>query len=153
MTEDDAKTQAAEHLRHAHALHAEGRIEAALAEARRAIDLAPDYVDAWTYYGTTLVTRRLAYQEGLAALEHAAEIAPDDPGVNYSLGWCYEFVAYRVEKLRPEPGEGESTRPYRDPVELYRLAAERLQRCIDLNPEQGLKEDAEDLLHSIEDRM
>ena len=63
----------------------------------------------------------------------------------YSLGWCYEFVAYRLEK--------QATPPYRDPFELYELAAATLQRCIDLDPEPGLKADAQDLLDSIEARI
>ncbi len=65
--------------------------------------------------------------------------------MHYSLGWCYEFVAYRLEK--------QATPPYRDPVELYELAAATLQRCIDLDPEPGLKADAQDLLDSIEARI
>lgn len=128
----------------AHALHAERRIDEALAAARRAIELQPGYVDAWSYLGTTLITRKLAFAEGLAALEQAEALAPDDPGIVYGLGWCYEFVAYRLDR-QPEP--------YRDPTELYRLAAGRLQRCIDLNPEQGLREDAADLLAAIEARL
>lgn len=131
-------------LREAQALHTAGDIARAIETARRALEAWPDFAEAWMYLGTTLVTRRLAFPEGLAALERAAELAPDDPGVQYSLGWCYEFVAYRLSK--------QSTRPYRDPDELWQKAAEHLQRCIDLNPEQGLREDAEDLLASIEAR-
>ena len=78
-------------------------------------------------------------------LEKARELAPDDPGIAYSLGWCYEFAAYRLEK--------QGRTPYRDPVELYELAAAELQRCIDLKPEDNLREDAEDLLSSIEARF
>jgi tetratricopeptide (TPR) repeat protein len=136
---------AEDHLRRAQQLHGEGRSEDAIGEARAALEIDPEYIEAWMYLGTTLVTRRLAFAEGLAALERAAQLAPDDAGVAYSLGWCYEFVAYRLEK--------QASTPYRDPVELYRLAAQQLQRCIDLNPEQGLKEDAQDLLDSIEARL
>jgi tetratricopeptide (TPR) repeat protein len=132
-------------LKQAQDLHTQGRIDDALAAARAAIEAQPDYVEAWMYLGTTLITRRLAFQDGLAALERAFELAPDDPGVVYSMGWCYEFVAYRLEK--------QSTKPYRDPVELYRLAADRLRHCIALDPEQGLKDDAQDLLDSIEPRF
>ena len=140
MTPDEARAL----LMQAHALHSDRRIDDALVAARQAIDLQPDYVDAWSYFGTTLVTRKLAFAEGLAGLEHAESLAPDDAGIVYGLGWCYEFVAYRLER-RPAP--------YRDPVELYRLAAEKLQRCIDLNPEQGLRDDAADLLAAIEVRL
>jgi tetratricopeptide (TPR) repeat protein len=129
----------------AHALHSEGRIDDAISTVRRALELDPQYVDAWSYLGTTLVTRKLAFAQGLEGLERAYELAPDDAGIVYGLGWCYEFVAYRLQR---GPGT-----PYRDPVELFRLAASMLQRCIDLNPEQGLRDDAEDLLTSIEARL
>ncbi|HEU0075037.1 MAG TPA: tetratricopeptide repeat protein [Dehalococcoidia bacterium] len=132
-------------LKLAQELHTQGRIDDALETARQALEARPDYVEAWMYYGTTLITRRLIFREGLEALERAYELAPDDPGVAYSMGWCYEFVAYRLEK--------QATKPYRDPIELYRLAAERLLACIALDPEQGLKDDARDLLDSIEARL
>lgn len=132
-------------LMQAHQLHADRRIDDALDAARRAIELDPDYVDAWSYLGTTLITRKLAFPEGLEALEKAASLAPDDAGIVYGLGWCYEFVAYRLER-QPDP-------PYRDPTDLYHRAAEQLQRCIDLNPEQGLREDAADLRAAIEVRL
>jgi len=137
--------EARRYLREAHALHASGQIEAALAAGRRAVEVAPRLADAWVYVGTTLVTRRLAFREGLAALERAVHLAPADPGALYSLGWCYEFVAYRLEK---QPG-----RPYRDPAQLYELAAATLQRCIDLEPDPGLKDDAEKLRDTILDRL
>jgi hypothetical protein len=72
-------------------------------------------------------------------------LAPDDAGVAYSLGWCLEFVAYRLEK--------ENRRTALDPIELYERAAVELQRCIDLKPEQGLADDAADLLAAIEQRL
>jgi tetratricopeptide (TPR) repeat protein len=132
-------------LKQAQDLHTQGRIDDAMASARAAIEAQPDYVEAWMYLGTTLITRRLEFPEGLATLERAFELAPDDPGVAYSMGWCYEFVAYRLEK--------QATKAYRDPLELYRLAAARLRHCIALDPEQGLKDDAQDLLDSIEPRL
>ena len=132
-------------LKQAQEMHSQGRIAEALETARQALVAKPDYVEAWMYYGTTLITRRLVFPEGLEALERAYELAPDDAGVAYSMGWCYEFVAYRLQK--------QATTPYRDPIELLRLAAERLQHCIDLEPEQGLKDDAQDLLDSIEARL
>ena len=133
------------HLKRAHQLHGNHRIDEAVSEARAALLVRPDYVAALSYLGTTLITRRLSFQEGLGALERAVALAPDDAGVRYSLGWCYEFVAYRLEK--------QAATPYRDPIELYELAATNLQRCIDLQPEPGLKADAEDLLESITARL
>jgi len=132
-------------LMRAHALHSEGRIDDAIASARQALAADPGYVDAWSYLGTTLVTRKLAFAEGLEALERAYALAPDDAGIVYGLGWSYEFVAYRLQRT--------AGRPYRDPIELYGKAAALLQRTVDLNPEQGLRDDAADLLASIEARL
>lgn len=132
-------------IKRAQELHAGGAIDEAIAEAHQALDLDPDYTPAMTYLGTTLITRRMEFAAGLRLLERAAELAPEDAGVWYSLGWCQEFVAYRLSKL--------ATTPYRDPFTLWELAAASLQRCIDLDPEPGLKADAEDLLESIEARI
>ena len=137
--------EAAQRLKRAHVLHSNHRIDEAVTEARAALDFDPGYTDALTYLGTTLITRRLDFRGGLVYLEKAVGLAPDDAGVHYSLGWCYEFVAYRLEK--------QATSAYRDPIELYELAAKELQRCIDLDPEPGLKADAEDLLDSIQARL
>jgi tetratricopeptide (TPR) repeat protein len=140
-----SETDAGEHLRLAQEAHSAGRIDAALAEARRALTIDAQFTPAMTYLGTTLITRRSQFAEGLEVLERATQLAPDDVGVQYSLGWCQEFVAYRLEK--------QATAPYRDPVQLYESAAASLQRCIDLDPEPGLKADAEDLLESIQARL
>ncbi len=85
----DARSAGRKLLRQAQDLHAAGRIDEALATARRAIEAAPDFADAWMYLGTTLITKRLAFQQGLEAIDRSLALAPDDPGVNYSAGWCY----------------------------------------------------------------
>src|SRR5215217_5701026 len=90
-------------LKQAQADHAAGRIGEAIEKARRAVGLDPGSIPALIYLGTTLITRRLAFEEGLDLLERALSLAPDDPGVNYTLGWCYEFVAYRLEKTAGKP--------------------------------------------------
>jgi tetratricopeptide (TPR) repeat protein len=141
----DSSAGPADLLKQAQALHIQGRIDEAIATARRAIEADPAYVEAWMYLGTTLVTRKLDFAPGLAALEQALALSPEDPGVNYSLGWCYEFVAYRLEK--------QGRKPYRDPLQLYELAIEHLQHTIDLHPEQGLQDDAQDLMDSITRRI
>ena len=122
------------------ARHEEGDIEAALTEARAALTLAPDFADARSYLGSTLITRVGRYGEGLAELERAREAAPDDPTLHYTLGWCYEFVAYRTSR-RPQAGL--------DPDDLYSKAEASLRRTLELNPEGKIKDDAEDLLASI----
>jgi tetratricopeptide (TPR) repeat protein len=135
---------AREALRHAQQLHSDGRIGEALREAQEALRIAPEFWEAWMYLGTTLVTRLLRFQEGLEALERAQALAPDDDGLQYSLGWAYEFVAYRLSK--------QATRPERDPEELFEIAMEHLKRCIEITDDQGLRDDAQDLLASIEAR-
>lgn len=137
--------EARERIRRAQQLHGDGRIDDAIETARRALDVDPSSTEAMTYLGTTLITRRLQFAEGLDILERAAAVAPYDAGVQYSLGWCQEFVAYRLEK--------QATTPYRDPLQLFEAAAASLQRCIDLDPEPGLKADAEDLRESIMARI
>jgi len=127
-------------LREAMARHERNDIVGAVAEARRAIELDPDYADARSYLGSTLVQRQGRYAEGLAELERARELAPDDAAIYYTLGWCSEFVAFRVSR-RPKAGL--------DPRELYGKAERYLRRCLELNPQGKLKDDAQDLLASI----
>lgn len=127
-------------LRSAMTRHEANDIAGALEDARRALALAPDFADARSYLGSTLVTRRGRYAQGLAELERAREAAPDDPAIYYTLGWCYEFAAHGLSR-RPRPGL--------DPNELYEKAEAYLRRCLDLDPRDKLKDDAEDLLSSI----
>ncbi len=122
------------------ARHERDDIVGALAEAREALKLAPGFADARSYLGSTLVTRQGRYAEGLAELERAREAAPEDPSVHYTLGWCYEFVAYRLSR-RPRKGF--------DSQELYRKAEASLRRCLELRPEGKMRDDAQDLLSTI----
>jgi tetratricopeptide (TPR) repeat protein len=122
------------------ACHERDDIKGALAEARKALDLAPGFADARSYLGSTLVARQGRYAEGLAEMERAREAAPGDPAVHYTLGWCYEFVAHRVSR-RPQTGL--------EPQELYRKAEACLRRCLELDPEGKMRDDAEDLLSAI----
>lgn len=122
------------------AKHERDDIDGALAEARAALALAPDFADARSYLGSTLVTRSGRFAEGLAELEEASEAAPDDATIHYTLGWAYEFVAHRVSR-RPQAGL--------DPDELYRKAEASLRMTLELKPEGKIKDDAQDLLASI----
>ena len=141
MAGESPTPQAArDHLRAAMALHEQGDIDGAIAEARRALELEPDFADALSYLGSTLITRKGRYTEGLAEIENSVNAAPDDPSVHYTAGWCNEFVAHRVSR-RPQPGL--------DPTELYDLAEQQLRRCLDLNPDAKMRDDAKDLLSSV----
>ena len=145
MTSAASRAEAERLLLAAQKEHEAGRIDAALALALQAEDADPEFAPARLYEGTTLITRKLDFSAGLAAIDRAVDLAPDDPGVQYSAGWCYEFVAYRLDRA--------GGRPFRDPDELFRLAAGHLERCIAQEPEAKLKEDAEGLLQSIQDRL
>ncbi len=122
------------------ALHAQGDIDGALAEARSAVAAAPEFSDAHSYLGSTLITRKGRFAEGLDALAQAEAASPDDATLQYTLGWCCEFVAHRVSR-RPQPGL--------DPDELYRRAEAHLRRCLELRPDAKIRDDAKDLLSSI----
>ena len=100
---------ARQHLRTAMARHEEDDIEGALAEARAALELAPEFADARSYLGSTLITKQGRYAEGLAELERARESAMDDPALHYTLGWCYEFVAHRITRRLRRSAKGAST--------------------------------------------
>jgi tetratricopeptide (TPR) repeat protein len=92
-----------------------------------------------------LVTRRGAFDEGLAFIERAVEARPDDAGLWYALGWAREFVAHEL-KRRP-------TGLRLDSRSLYEQAAEAFRRCLELNPEGKLQGDAEDLLDHVENEL
>ena len=99
---------ARQHLRAAMARHEEGDIKGALAEARAALELAPQFAGARSYFGSTLITKQGRYAEGLAELERARETAMDDPALHYTLGWCYEFVAHRITRRLRRSAKGAS---------------------------------------------
>lgn len=112
--------------------------------ARAAIDADPSFAQAREYLGTTLVTRLRRYDEGLAELERALEDAPESPSLLYTLGWCLEFVANALARDASRRAEADG---------LYHRAAAYLRRCLTLNPEGKLRDDAEDLLAIVEARL
>ena len=131
-------------LRQAMALHSGDDIEGALAAGRRAIELAPDFGEAHAYLGNTLVTRRRRFADGIAAMERAATLLPDDAAVLYTLGWCREFVAHALERPR-----GAHQPVDTDAATLYAQAREALLAALALDPDAGLRGDIEDILHVI----
>ncbi len=141
--------EARRRLREAMARHERGDIAGALTEARRALEAAPGFADAHSYLGSTLVQRQGRYAEGLAALERARELAPDDAAIYYTLGWCYEFVAHRLSRRPAAAGGVSAAGGGLDPRELYAKAEQYLRRCLELKPQGKLKDDAQDLLASI----
>jgi tetratricopeptide (TPR) repeat protein len=112
---------------------------------RRALDLDPNYVEALEHLATHLITRRRQYVEGLALIDRAIALQPDDAGMWYSLGWCYEFAAHEIRRRAP------STEL--DVRDLYERAADAFRRCLALHPEGKLVGDAEDLLDHVENEL
>ncbi len=140
MTSETPPQAARDSLKAAMVLHAQGDIDGALAEARNAIEAAPTFAEAHSYLGSTLITRKGRFAEGLDALEQAEAASPDDATLQYTLGWCCEFVAHRVSRRR-QAGL--------DLDELYRRAEAHLRRCLELRPDAKIRDDAKDLLSSI----
>ena len=131
-------------LREAMSQHTAGRIDAALSTARRAVTLAPSFAEAHAYLGNTLVTRQRQFADGLAALRHAVELAPEDATILYTTGWCEEYVANALERPRHrhQPvGEDAGT--------LYSVARAHFLRALHVNTDPLLKGDIEDMLDVV----
>ena len=137
---DDARAL----LRNAMQLHSADEIDAALASAGRAIELDPGFCEAHAYRGNTLVARTRRFADGLAALERAAELCPEDAAILYTLGWCREFVANALEKPR---------RPHQpveqDAATLYAATTAVLRQALALDPDPLLRGDIEDILDVV----
>jgi len=131
-------------LRRAMELHAWGDVDGALAEAEAAVAEAPAFGEAHAYLGNTLVTRKRRFADGLAALDRAVALLPDDPTVRYTSGWCREFIANELARPR---------RPHQavalDAEALYHAARAELLAALALEPDEQLQGDIEDMLDVI----
>ena len=143
-TGDGPSAELRAELRAAMQLHARDEIDAAIAAARQTIERAPDFCEAHAYLGNTLVTRKRRFADGLAALERAAALCPDDAAILYTLGWCREFVANALEKPRA-PHQPVA----QDAAALYAATTEVLKRALTLDAEPGLRGDIEDILDVV----
>jgi Flp pilus assembly protein TadD len=72
-----------------------GRIEVVEAKLNRLIELKPNNAHALNALGYTLVDRTPRLAEGLALIERALALAPDDPFILDSMGWAQ----FRMGKL------------------------------------------------------
>lgn len=74
-----------------HAMMAErlGRLTVAEADLRRLIELQPEHAHAYNALGYTLVDRTDRLDEGIALLERAIKLSPEDPFILDSMGWAY----------------------------------------------------------------
>lgn len=152
MTDDRdgmEQAQAQARLREAMAQHAAGEVDAALATARAAVAAAPEFGEAWAYLGNTLVTRKRQFADGIAALERAATLCPDDAAVWYTLGWCREFAADALAKPKGGRVTPRDQLAAEDAATLYARAKEAMLHALTLHPEPGLRGDIEDILDVI----
>ncbi len=124
--------------------HAARDVAGSIELARAAVTLDPGYAEALEHLAMLLVTRRGAYDDGLACMERATAAHPDDAGQWYTLGWLEEFVAHETARAG---GAAPVVRAH------YECAAEAFRRCLALNPEGKLRGDAEDLIDHVENQL
>jgi tetratricopeptide (TPR) repeat protein len=136
--------EARDALREAMELQAQGRIEAALEQGESVIERWPDFGEAHSWLGQTLVTRQRRFADGLAVLDRAVALAPEDPYVLYSAGWCREFAAHELHRRKRPHQPLES-----DADTLYAQAREVFLRALALDPDDQLRGDIEDMLDVI----
>lgn len=147
---DGPDEQARADLRHAMSLQAAGDVDAALEAARRLVARVPGYGEAWAYVGNTLVTRKRHFADGIAALELACTLRPDDPVLWYTLGWCREYAANALGS--PKGGKAQATDQQVgvDAATLYQQAKDAMLHALTLvDPADALKGDIEDILDVI----
>ena len=142
----DAQQQARVLFAEAQRLHSAHEITASVALTRRALLVDPGFVEAIEHLATVLITRQRRYAEGLELIERAAALRPEDAGLWYSLGWCYEFAAHELARRPPAV-------VVLQPRALYERAADAFRRCLALHPEGKLVGDAEDLLDHVENEL
>ncbi len=65
------------------------KLDAAEAHLTRLIAVSPDNAQALNALGYTLVDRTQRTSEGLALIDRALKLAPDDPFILDSMGWAY----------------------------------------------------------------
>ena len=84
-------------LLYARALASESidRVDDAIRDLRRVLELKPDDADAMNALGYTLADRTDKKGEALALIEKALKLKPDEPAIIDSLGW----VQYRLGNL------------------------------------------------------
>jgi tetratricopeptide (TPR) repeat protein len=135
-------------LRDALALHAAERIDEALMAAEDALALDPALATAHAYIGNTLVTRKRAFGDGIAALERAAALAPDDAAIWFTLGWCQEYAANALGRPKGRTRPREEARGL-DAATLYEAAKRTMLHARTLHPDEALLGDIEDILDVI----
>lgn len=130
--------------------HAAGDVDAALDAAQEILGQWPDYAQARSYFGQTLVTRKRRFADGIAELDRAVQDCNNDPYILYTAGWCREFVANALNKEaghRPKGGAHQQVEDSAD--DLYASATALFRRALAAGPDDQLLGDIEDMLTVI----
>ncbi len=77
------------------ALERNGQFEKSVAQFLKAIEINPDYADAYNYLGYMYADHNVKLEEGLRLIEQALTYEPDNGAFLDSLGW----VHFRLGKL------------------------------------------------------
>jgi len=100
------------HLLRGSAFDQAGRWDEAVADLRKAVELAPQEPVALNYLGYAQLERRINLDEAEKLIEAASRLKPDDPSITDSLGWVYYLrgdKARAIDTLERavtgEPGE------------------------------------------------
>jgi tetratricopeptide (TPR) repeat protein len=125
--------------------HAGGDIDVAIAAVEAVVAQWPDYAQARSYLGQTLVTRKRRFADGIEELDRAVAICHDDPYILYSAGWCREFIANALAK--PKGGAHQPVALTSD--QLYASANALFLRALHADPDDQLQGDIEDMLTVI----
>ncbi len=103
-------------MRRSYAAQDQGRLDEAVALARRATELSPDDPVAWVQLGTSL-GQKGEPREAIGALREALRAAPRDPGLHHELSRLYEGIGEKRTALehrqRAERLEAGSSPPAR----------------------------------------
>lgn len=135
------------------ALSDRGRFEEARAKLRKAIELAPDFVDAHTTLGLTFA-REGRHEEAVQVFEAALAKAPKNPYLWRALGGTLRLMSARLPEALEALRKAANLAPA-DPVtwlglaevteklEKWDEASEAYRKCRDLNPPDAIAHKAE----------
>lgn len=142
MTES-VPDEARQALRQVMQSHAGGDVD--LDAARRVVAEWPEYAQARSYLGQTLVTRKRKFADGLVELDRAVALGSDDAYILYSAGWCREFVANAMAT-----GKGAGHQAVEGtPEEMYASANALFLEALEADPDDQLLGDIQDMLTVI----
>jgi hypothetical protein len=149
MDEASIPDEAKQALRQVMQSHSGGDVDGALAAVAEIVERWPEYGQARSYLGQTLVTRKRRFADGLAELDRAVAVAGDDPYILYTAGWCREFVANALSTVGSRP-KGGAHQPVEQSAEaLYASAHDLFMRALEAGPDDQLQGDIEDMLTVI----